>query len=238
MSGLCAALLGLLPDIYSVALLLLISPLSPPPRLLRIPRPLKRVQWTQQKVARHVHHPHADLIIIAGMVASKRAVDIVNGIVWLLGSGRLGDSLVGLELLGQPSEDPGDPTQQHGVPPQLLVGAEPVLGSPKRGVVLCLPRRRLQRWLLAEGRAWKGRHGVGGDGSGSSGGGGGGGGSDELWSPWWVEDGIDAIPPRLPGRASGRGRRLAGRSGGGGGGSGGRGLVGVSRDTRADLPQQ
>lgn len=183
-----------------------------------------------------MHHPHADLIIIVGMVASKRAVDIVRGILWLLGSNRFGNSSslrAGLELLGQPSEDPADPTQQHGVPPQLLVGAEQVLGSPKRGVVLCLPRRRLQEWLLAEGRAWKARHDVSGDSSGGSGSRG------EPWSPWWVEDGIDTIPPRLPGRASERGHGLVG--GGGGGGGGGRGsddFVCVSRGTGADHPQQ
>lgn len=59
--------------------------------------------------------------------------------------------------------------------------------SPRRGVVLSLPRRALQGWLLTEGRAR------------NKGGGGGGGGGGGLWKPSWVEDGIDVVAPVLPG---------------------------------------
>lgn len=134
--------------------------------------------------------------MIAGVVALKPALNTVRGVLWLLGN-RFGDALGAPELLGRrPS---GAPKPRGGAVPQplLLVNAQQVSGSPNRGVVLCLPRRRLQRWLLTEGRAWRGR---------------GGGGRDDgnRWSPSWVEDGIDVMPPVLPGRTNEGGRVEAG----------------------------
>lgn len=142
--------------------------------------------------------------MIAGIVTSEVALNTVKGVLWLLRS-RFGEALGAPELLGRPNDEPGAPNLQGTPPkPQCLVDAKQVSGSPRRGVVLCLPRRRLQRWLLTEGRAWRERIG---DGGGGTGGG-------KRWSPPWVEDGIDVMPPVLPGRANERGRT------GGDGGSG------------------
>lgn len=76
---------------------------------------------------------------------------------------------------------------------QLLVDVEQISRSARRGVILCLPRDRLQRWLLTEGRAWRAGCGdADGDDVLND--------SRRLWLPRWVENGIDAIPPVLPGR--------------------------------------
>ncbi|CAM9591430.1 unnamed protein product [Pylaiella littoralis] len=165
----------------------------------------------EESVGRHVHQPYADLIMIASIKGSPRALDTVREVLWLLGSSRFDESLEGgLELIGRvgwgPKATPdaaaaaAAPMRQNerkdetATKPErrlLCEVQETVLRSPSRGVVLSLPRRALQGWLLAEGRARnKG---------GGSGGGGGGGGGGGLWTPSWVEDGIDVVPPGLPG---------------------------------------
>lgn len=136
--------------------------------------------------------------MIAGIVASEPVLNTVRGVLWLLGS-CFGDALGGgAELLGRALDRPGTPpTQQSTTPqPQLLVDAAQIGGSPRRGVVLSLPRHTLQRWLLTEGRAR--RRGEGGD---------------TGWSPSWLEDGIDVLPPVLPGRADDRHRLFSARAG-------------------------
>lgn len=160
-----------------------------------------------------MHHPHADLVMIAGMVASGPAINTVNGVVWLLRD-RFGDALGDLEILGRPNGDVSGRQNGGTLVPSVWEGAEQVSSGSRRGVVLCLPRRKLQRWLLVEGRAKRQRccrDGAGGDESG------------KLWSPSWVEDGIDAMPPVLPGRENskieGTSRGIGGSSNGGGGGN-------------------
>lgn len=126
--------------------------------------------------------------MIAGMVASGPAINTVNGVVWLLRD-HFGDALGDIEILGRPNGDVSG--GQNGGAPSVWDDAEQSSPKSRRGVVLCLPRRKLQRWILVEGRAWRKRccrDGAVGDGS------------SKLWSPSWVEDGIDAMPPVLPGR--------------------------------------
>lgn len=160
---------------------------------------------------RHVHPPHADLVIIASIEGSLRALHTVREILWLLGSDRFDGPLDDdLELLGEHGsqsaattasgtafpaareQDDGHKTKRGS---ELLRGVKHAMRKPKRGVVLCLPRRKLQGWLLREGRARI----AGtldndcGGGSGSK--------NSRLWQPSWVEDGIDVVPPALPGLA-------------------------------------
>jgi len=140
-----------------------------------------------------------------------RALQTAREILWLLG--RLGGLPLsgGLELLGRREQRPHLDARVVAAAPPAAGGADPaarrqheaetareqeerlVRGvketAPKRGVVLSLPRRALQGWLLRAGRA---RNTAGGGSSGGVGGGG-------LWTPSWVEDGIDVVPPDLPG---------------------------------------
>lgn len=137
--------------------------------------------------------------MIAGMKGSGRALDTLKGILWLLGSCRFDGSLDSdLELLGQPGERRHPPADNAATrerdggnqssrfrQQEFLREAQESMQSPKRGLVVSLSRRTLQRWLLREGRARS---------TANDGGGGG-----RLWKPSWVEDGIDAVPPVLPG---------------------------------------
>lgn len=149
--------------------------------------------------------------MIVSVIDNTRALDTVEEIMWLLSvSSRHGPPLGRLELLGRgetghlthpaaaaaatrqwqqgQSETAREQQQSllHAVRQQQQV--QPVS---KQGVVLSLPRRALQGWLLREGRAWRK--------SGGTDDGGGGGDAGGLWTPSWVEDGIDVVPPELPG---------------------------------------
>lgn len=151
--------------------------------------------------------------MIAGMVASSPAMNTVDGVVWLL-QDRFGDALGDLEILGRPNGDVSG--GQNGGAPSVWEGAGQGSSASRRGVVLCLPRRKLQRWLLVEGRTWRQRCCRGGAVGDES---------SKLWSPSWVEDGIDAMPPVLPGREDikieGTGRGIGGTGRGIGGSSNG-----------------
>ncbi|CAN0206011.1 unnamed protein product, partial [Ectocarpus sp. 12 AP-2014] len=167
---------------------------------------MRRKYAHEETVERHVHPPHSDLVMIASVKDSWRALDNLKGILWLLGSCRFDGPLDGdVELLGQPGErrhppadnaatrerDDGNQAGRHRQL-ELLREAQESMRSPGRGLVVSLSRRKLQGWLLREGRAW-GRANVGG-----------GGGGGRLWKPSWVEDGIDVVPPVLPGLLTAR----------------------------------
>ncbi|CAM9360389.1 unnamed protein product [Scytosiphon promiscuus] len=200
---------------------------------------MRRKYAYEEPVERHVHPPHADLVMIASIGGSLRVLHTVKEILWLLGSGRFDGPLDGdLRLLGRHEEHNARSTtasataaaaaraqkesgggggdgQQVDRWSELLRDVKNAMRKPQRGVVLCLPRRRLQGWLLREGRARiASAHDDGGGGVS------GGGRDGELWKPSWVEDGIDAVPPVLPelapsqdgtaggvGESSGRSRR-------------------------------
>lgn len=184
-----------------------------------------------------MHQPHADLVMIVSVRDNIRAVETAREIFWLLG--RFGGLRFsgGLEVLGRREQRPhlggrvvataavapaalgapaADPAarRQHEVDTareqeeRLIRGVQET--APKRGVVLSLPRRALQGWLLREGRARN-----------AAGGGGGDGGGGGLWTPSWVEDGIDVVPPDLPGLHAAAGEDDEG-------------IVGGSRDDPAD----
>ncbi|CAN0002286.1 unnamed protein product [Ectocarpus sp. 4 AP-2014] len=168
---------------------------------------MRRKYAYEETVKRHVHPPHGDLVMIASVKGSWRALDNLKGMLWLLGSCRFDGPLDGdLELLGQPGERRHPPADNAATRErddgnqagrrrqlELLREAQESMRSPGRGLVVCLSRRTLQGWLLREGRA-SSRANVGG----------GGGGGVRLWKPSWVEDGIDVVPPVLPGLLTAR----------------------------------
>lgn len=125
-----------------------------------------------------MHDPGSDLIVIVDVAVSNVAVSSVRAILWLLGtefSQHESGALNPPELLGlTPAVYP---TPQVSKPLQDVKGQ--IMDRPRRsGVVLCLPRFQLQRWLLEEGRARRGSDGV-------------------DWSPSWLEMEVDG-PPLLP----------------------------------------
>lgn len=142
--------------------------------------------------------------MIVSVRDNTRALDTTKEILWLLDvSSRHGAPMGGLELLGRGEQGhlthpavaaaaarqqgQAETAQDQEETLLRVVQVQQQLPASKRGVVLSLPRRALQGWLLREGRARReGRGGVGGDGGG-------------LWTPSWVEDGIDVVPPTLPG---------------------------------------
>ncbi|CBJ30481.1 expressed unknown protein [Ectocarpus siliculosus] len=167
---------------------------------------MRRKYAYEETVERHVHPPQGDLVMITSVKGSWPALDNLKGILWLLGSCRFDGPLDGdLELLGQPGERRHPPTDNAATRErgdgnqggrrrqlELLREAQESMRSPGRGLVVSLSRRTLQGWLLREGRAWS-RANVGG-----------GGGGGRLWKPSWVEDGIDVVPPVLPGLLTAR----------------------------------
>lgn len=172
-----------------------------------------------RQVGRHVHQPQADLVMIVSVRYNTLALDTAKGILWLLGvcSRRHGAPLGGLELLGRGQtghltrpaaaavatrqQDQAEITRMQEEALLDAVQQEQQAAS-KQGVVVSLPRRALQGWLLREGRARRESRGV------EAGGGG-------LWTPSWVEDGIDVVPPTLPGFGVAEGNGAGGVSGGG-----------------------
>ena len=167
-----------------------------------------------------------------------RALNTAKEIVWLLGlvSGRHGPPLGGgLELLGRgeaghlthPAAAAAAATRQQAEQAETVREQEEALlhvvrlqqmqqPSSKQGVVLSLPRRALQGWLLREGRAWREEE----EGRGGDGGVGGGGDGRGRWTPSWVEDGIDVVPPTLPGFGVAEGKAVDSGSVSGGGSRG------------------
>lgn len=135
-----------------------------------------------------MHHPSADLIVIAGLNASESTYHTVESILWLL-SNRFKGTLSPPEILGR--EFAGARASHQG-DQQLLLSVEQLKDvSRKSGVVLCLPRLRLQRWLVTEGRSWR---------------------RDDSWSPEWMDDEAGE-PPALPVRRGSLGDSRGGLDG-------------------------
>lgn len=129
-----------------------------------------------------MHHPGADLIVIVGLDINDTTLSTLRAILWLLDSeySRLGQSsaLSPPELLGVASLRP-KPKGKRGSEEALHYEKQLLNRPRKNGVVLCLPRLRLQSWLLAAGRAGRGD---GGDKQSTS------------WTPEWMELEVDLRP--------------------------------------------
>lgn len=130
----------------------------------------------QAQVGRHVHNPCTDLMVIVDVTVSSSAVSSVRDILWLLGSAFSrfeNGALNPPELVGLGARN------MKKMASKPLLKMKQITERPhSTGVVLCLPRLQLQRWLLAEGRAWRGDDG-------------------KSWSPPWLELEVDT-PPLLP----------------------------------------
>lgn len=129
-----------------------------------------------EQIGRHVHNPCTDLIVIVDVTVSSSAVSSARNILWLLSSAFSrfeNGALNPPELVGLGARN------MKKMASKPLLKMKQITERPhSTGVVLCLPRLQLQRWLLAEGRAWRGDRG-------------------KLWSPPWLEFEVDA-PPLLP----------------------------------------